>query len=419
MMERAVRVTLAEAASTWLDNKLEAALPEGVRVAKPAAGYASCPDHSLKRDILGMLPEGLDITLTARRRHLRIRRPPPRGRLSGNPPHRPRTIRTIQIRPRFLPRRSPGLPVPSAMRITDFLDARHPFPSLEIIPPQSGIVKDELLESIAPLMEFKPRYINVTTHRDEVRFIPKGDGTFLREIVRSRVSPVAVCGSIQGRYDVEVVPHIICAGNTAAEIEWLVQDFHFLGIDNVMALRGDSLSGEKRFNPVPGGYAHADELVRAIRQMDGGEGFCIGVGGYPEKHFEAANPETDILHLKGKVDAGADCIITQMFFDNAVFYRFVDHCRAAGITVPIIPGLKPLTTARQVNLLPESFSIDIPVELTEAVKDAGDDKEAVRRLGVEWCTAQCRDLLQHGVPAVHFYTMGKSSNVVEVLRNCF
>ena len=305
------------------------------------------------------------------------------------------------------------------MRITDFLDARHPFPSLEIIPPQSGIVKDELLESIAPLMEFKPRYINVTTHRDEVRFTPKGDGAFLREIVRSRVSPVAVCGSIQGRYDVEVVPHIICAGNTAAEIEWLVQDFHFLGIDNVMALRGDSLAGEKRFNPVPGGYAHADELVRAIRQMDGGENLCIGVGGYPEKHFEAANPETDILHLKGKVDAGADCIITQMFFDNAVFYRFVDHCRAAGITVPIIPGLKPLTTARQVNLLPESFSIDIPVELTDAVHDAGDDKEAVRRLGVEWCTAQCRDLLQHGVPAVHFYTMGKSSNVVEVLRACF
>jgi methylenetetrahydrofolate reductase (NADPH) len=186
------------------------------------------------------------------------------------------------------------------MRITDFLDPRHPFPSLEIIPPQSGIVKEELLDNIAPLMEFKPRYINVTTHRDEVRFTPKGDGAFLREVIRSRVSPVAVCGSIQSRYDVEVVPHIICAGNTAAEIEWLVQDFHFLGIDNVMALRGDSLAGEKRFNPVPGGYAHADELVRAIRQMDGGEKLCIGVGGYPEKHFEAANPETDILHLKGR-----------------------------------------------------------------------------------------------------------------------
>ena len=192
-----------------------------------------------------------------------------------------------------------------------------------------------------------------------------------------------------------------------------------MGIDNLMALRGDSLTGEKRFTPTPGGYAHADELVRAIRRMDGGAGFCISVGGYPEKHFEAANPETDIAFLKQKVDAGADCIITQMFFDNAVFYRFVDNCRKAGITVPVIPGLKPLTTARQVNLLPESFSIDIPVELTDAVKDAGDDAAAVRRLGVEWCTTQCRDLLAHGVPAVHFYTMGKSGSVVEVLRNCF
>ena len=305
------------------------------------------------------------------------------------------------------------------MRITDLLDPRHPFPSLEIVPPLGGITQDELLGNIAPLMEFKPRYINVTTHRDEIRYTPKGDGTFVREIVRSRVSPVAVCASILGRYDVEVVPHIICAGNTAAEIEWLVQDFHFLGIDNVMALRGDSLAGEKRFTPVPGGYAHADELVRAIRQMDGGAGLCIGVGGYPEKHFEAANLETDIARLKQKVDAGADCIITQMFFDNAVYFRFVDLCRDAGITVPIIPGLKPITTARQVTLLPEAFSIDLPVELTEAIREAGGNKEAVRRIGVEWCTAQCRDLLQHGVPAVHFYTMGKSSNVVEVLRNCF
>ena len=305
------------------------------------------------------------------------------------------------------------------MRITDFLDPRHPFPSLEIIPPLSGISKDQLLDNIAPLMEFKPRYINVTTHRDEVQFVPQSDGSFRREVVRSRVSPVAVCGCIQGRYDVEVVPHIICAGNSAAEIEWLIHDFQFMGIDNVMALRGDSLSGEKRFVPAEGGYAHADELVSAIRGMEAGKNLCIGVGGYPEKHFEAANIENDIAFLKGKVDAGADCIITQMFFDNAVFYRFVDRCRAAGITVPIIPGLKPLTTARQVELLPESFSIDIPVALTDAVRDAGDDKEAVRRMGVDWCTAQCRDLLAHGVPAVHFYTMGKSASVVEVLRACF
>ena len=305
------------------------------------------------------------------------------------------------------------------MRITDLLDASHPFPSLEVIPPLSGISKDQLLENIAPLMEFKPRYINVTTHRDEVRYDPMPDGTYQRRIVRSRVSPVAVCGSIQGRFDVEVVPHIICAGNTETELEWLIQDFHYMGIDNVMALRGDSLSGEKRFSPVPGGFSHADELVRAIRRMDGGDAFCIGVGGYPEKHFEAANPETDLAFLKQKVDAGADLIITQMFFDNNVFYRFRDRCRAAGIDVPVIPGLKPITTAGQVDLLPESFSIDLPVELTEAVRKAGDDREAVRRIGVEWCTAQCRGLLYEGVPAVHFYTMGKSTSVVEVLRNCF
>ena len=305
------------------------------------------------------------------------------------------------------------------MRITDFLDARHPFPSLEIVPPLGGISKEQLLESIAPLMEFKPPYINVTTHRDEIQFVPQEDGRFLRRVVRSRVSPVAVCGSIQSRYDVEVVPHIICAGNTAAEIGWLVQDFHFLGIDNLMALRGDSLSGEKRFSPVPGGFAHADELVRAIRGMEGGDRFCIGVGGYPEKHFEAANPETDLAFLKRKVDAGADCIFTQMFFDNAVFYRFRDRCRAAGITVPVIPGIKPVTTARQAELLPKTFSIDLPVDLTDAVRDAAADPAAVRRIGIEWCTDQCRDLLRHGVPAIHFYTMGKSSGAAEVLRNVF
>ena len=305
------------------------------------------------------------------------------------------------------------------MRITDLLHASHPFPSLEIVPPLGGISKNELLENIAPLMEFKPRYINVTTHRDEIRFDPQPDGTFVRKIIRSRVSPVAVCGSIQARYDVEVVPHIICAGSSAAEIEWLIQDFHFMGIDNVMALRGDSLTGEKRFTPEPDGFAHADQLVRAIRALEGGDRMCIGVGGYPEKHIEAANLDTDIANLKRKVDAGADLVITQMFFDNAVFFRFVERCRNAGISVPIIPGLKPLSTARQIEVIPEAFSIDLPVELTEEVRKAGNDKEAVRRIGIEWCTAQCRELLAEGVPAVHFYTMGKSTNVVEVLRNCF
>ncbi len=308
------------------------------------------------------------------------------------------------------------------MKIADMLrSGAAPFPSLEIVPPMTGIRKEELLESIAPLMEFAPRYINVTTHRDEFRFEPQGDGTFIRRVVRNRVSAVAVCAAIQSRYAVEVVPHLICAGTPAHETEALLQDFKFMGIENVMALRGDSLTGEKRFTPDPAGYAHASELVAAIRrfEQDNGGDFCIGVGGYPEKHFEAANLETDIAFLKKKVDAGADVIITQMFFDNAVFYRFVDRCREEGITVPILPGLKPLSTARQVSLLPESFSLDIPVELTEAVRLAGDDKEAVYQIGIDWCIAQCRDLIAHGAPAVHFYTMGKSRNIVEILKACF
>ncbi len=302
------------------------------------------------------------------------------------------------------------------MRITDLFSSGHPFPSLEIVPPLSGITQRELLDSIRPLMDFQPRYINVTTHRDELQYTPLPDGSYKREVVRNRVSPVAVCACIQAHFPVEVVPHIICSGHTAREIEWQLQDFHFMGIDNVMALRGDSLAGEKRFTPEPDGYAHASELVRAIREQ---AGFCVGVGAYPEKHFEAANLETDIEYLKAKVDAGADYVITQMFFDNAVFFRFVEKCRAAGITVPIIPGLKPLTTRKQVDVLPETFSIDIPRELTQAIRQAGDKAEAVRRVGIEWCIAQCRDLLAHQVPAIHFYTMGKSQNITEVLRAAF
>ena len=308
------------------------------------------------------------------------------------------------------------------MKISEMLrSGSAPFPSLEIVPPLSGIGKDELLDTIAPLMEFAPRYINVTTHRDEVRYEAQPDGSYRRRIVRNRVSAVAVCAAIQSRFQVEVVPHLICAGTPAHETDALLQDFKFMGIENVLALRGDSLAGEKRFTPDPEGYAHADELVTAIRsfERENGGSFCIGVGAYPEKHFEAANIETDIRHLKRKVDAGADVIITQMFFDNSVFYRFVDRCRDAGITVPILPGLKPLSTAKQVALLPESFSIDIPLELTEAVRKAGDDKEAVYRIGTDWCIAQCRDLLAHGFPAVHFYTMGKSRNIVEILKACF
>lgn len=309
------------------------------------------------------------------------------------------------------------------MKINEILaSSTKPFPSLEIVPPLKGMTRKELLESVRPFMEFSPKYINVTCHRDEYEFRKEKDGSYSRHLVRNRVSEVAVCGAIMAEYGIDVVPHMICGGATREEIENELYDLRFMGIENIMALRGDSISGEKRFTPEPGGYSYAHELVSGIRDFEkeiGEDVFSIGVGGYPEKHFEAANIETDIDNLKKKVEAGADYIITQMFFDNRVFYSFRERCRKAGITVPVIPGLKPLSTYRQTTLLPQSFSIDIPLELTEALKDAGDDREAAYSIGTEWCIRQCRDLLANGVPAVHFYTMGRSRNIVEILKECF
>ena len=321
------------------------------------------------------------------------------------------------------------------MKVSEILaTSTKAFPSLEIVPPLRGITKDELLESIAPFMEFRPRYINVTSHRDEYEFRAEADGSFRRHLIRNRISETTVCAAIMSRYDVDVVPHLICGGSTVEEIESRLDNLEFLGINNILALRGDSLSGEKRFTPTPGGYRYANELVEGIRGYQGSAGyrrkrhmgeeseeryFCIGVGAYPEKHFEAPNIEMDIANLKRKVDAGADYIITQMFFDNKVYYDFVDRCREAGITVPIIPGLKPLSTARQIGTLPEAFSLDIPLELTEAMMSAGGDKAAAYSIGTEWCAMQCKDLIAHGVPAVHFYTMGKTDNIVEILKECF
>lgn len=319
------------------------------------------------------------------------------------------------------------------MKVSEILAGSHKaFPSIEIVPPLRGITKDELLDSIAPFMEFKPKYINVTSHRDEFEYREAEDGTFSRHLIRNRISETTVCAAIMSKYDVEVVPHLICGGNTKEEIESRLDNLAFMGINNIVALRGDSMTGEKRFSPTPGGYSYASELVEGIRSYQGSNAyrrsrglqtddryFCIGVGGYPEKHFEAANIETDILNLKKKVDAGADYIITQMFFDNKVYYDFVDRCRAAGITVPVIPGLKPISTPKQLTTLPEAFSLDIPVELTDAISKVKNDKDAVYQIGREWCTMQCKDLIANGVPAVHFYTMGKSENITQILRECF
>ena len=316
------------------------------------------------------------------------------------------------------------------MKVSEILTtSKKAFPSIEIVPPLRGITKEGLLDSIAPFMEFKPKYINVTSHRDEFEYREAPDGTFSRHLIRNRISETTVCAAIMSEYDVEVVPHLICGGNTKEEIESRLDNLAFLGINNIIALRGDSMTGEKRFTPTPGGYSYASELVEGIRAYQGrypirsgmtdDRFFCIGVGGYPEKHFEAPNLETDIENLKRKVDAGADYIITQMFFDNKVYYDFVVKCRAAGITVPIIPGLKPISTARQLTMLPEAFSLNIPIELTSEIIKAGDDKTAIYQIGTEWCAMQCKDLIANGAPAVHFYTMGKSDNISQILRACF
>lgn len=312
------------------------------------------------------------------------------------------------------------------MKIIDILNNNpkengKPILSLEIVPPLKGISKAELINNIAPLMEFNPPYINVTNHRDEYEFKQEVDGSYTRHLVRRRVSETAVCSVIQEAFKVEVVPHIICGGFTSEEIASQIEDFRFMGISNVLALRGDCITGEKRFTPMQGGYRYASELVEAIRSYEGVDDnkLCIGVGAYPEKHFEAANIETDVANLKKKVDAGADFVITQMFFDNKDFYGFVDRCRAAGINVPIIPGLKPLSTIGQIGQIPEAFSINIPYELTSEMNAHADDKAAVYQIGQEWCLEQCKDLIAHGVPAVHFYTMGKAKNVINVIRECF
>lgn len=319
------------------------------------------------------------------------------------------------------------------MKVSEILaSSSKAYPSIEIVPPMRGLTKEELLENIAPFMEFSPKYINVTSHRDEYEYREEGDGSFSRHLVRNRINETTVCAAIMSRYDVEVVPHLICGGVTKEEIESRLDNLAFLGINNIVALRGDCISGEKRFSPTPGGYRYASELVEGIRNYQGSSTyrrsrgleaderyFCIGVGGYPEKHFEAPNIETDIANLKKKVDAGADYIVTQMFFDNKVFYEFVTRCREAGITVPIIPGLKPISTVKQINNLPEAFSLDIPVELTEEMKKAGGNKEKAYRTGTEWCIMQCKDLIRNGVPAIHFYTMGRSENIIEIMKECF
>lgn len=302
--------------------------------------------------------------------------------------------------------------------------------SFELLPPLKGSDGSKLYNTIDQLLEFDPKYINLTTHRDEYEFKQRADGLLEKKVVRKRPGTVAIAASIQHKYGIPVVPHILCGGFTRSETEHVLIDLHFLGIENVLALRGDGLKSERTFMPEPDGNKNASELVEQIVGLRQGKyldpdlknktplDFSIGVAGYPEKHFQAPNLETDLSYLKQKVDAGADYIVTQMLFDNQKYYDFVDKCRAAGINVPIIPGIKPIAVKNQLTVLPQIFSIDIPDDLAKELAKCKNNDEA-KVVGKEWAIYQAKDLVEHGVPSMHVYTYGLTDNVKEIMKAVF
>lgn len=302
--------------------------------------------------------------------------------------------------------------------------------SFEILPPLKGQNIQTIFDNIDPLMEFNPPFIDVTYHREEYEFKELSNGLLEKRIVRKRPGTVGICAAIQNKYKVDAIPHVLCGGFDKEDTENFLIDMGFLGIDNVVALRGDAVKSETYFKPEPKGNAYALDLVHQITDMNNGiyldedlqnsaeTDFCIGVAGYPEKHMEAPNMESDLHFLKKKIEAGADYIVTQMFFDNDKFFAFVKNCRAAGIDVPIIPGLKPLATKKQLNLIPHRFHVDLPEALIKEVLKAK-TPDAVCQVGIEWCTAQSQELVKNGVPFLHYYSMGKSDNIHKVASEVF
>lgn len=302
--------------------------------------------------------------------------------------------------------------------------------SFEIVPPQKGQNIQHLYDNIDPLMEFKPPFIDVTTSREEHIFIQRKDGLLERKITRMRPGTVGICASIMHKYGVDTVPHILCGGFSKEETEYVLVDCHYLGIENVMALRGDAMKHEAYFVPTENGNNYAVELVKQIHDLNRGKylheivdashqtNFCIGVAGYPEKHFESPSMESDLRRLKEKVEAGADYVVTQMFFDNKKFFKFVEKAREIGITVPIIPGIKPIAIQKHMNVLPQIFRVELPDELVKEVDKCSSNKD-VRQVGIEWAIQQSKELIKAGVPVVHFYSMGKSDNIKAIASEVF
>ena len=314
------------------------------------------------------------------------------------------------------------------MKVTDHIkDAKSTVISFEILPPLKGKTITSIYDHLDPLMEFKPSFINVTYHRSEQVFKKKADGTFDKVEVRKRPGTVGICAAIMNHYKVDSVPHLICGGFSKQETENALIDLAFLGIDNVLVLRGDAAKNETVFEPEVNGHRYASDLLNQVVDLNNGiyleddirDGykteFCIGVAGYPEKHFESPNLQNDLAYLKKKVDGGADYITTQMFFDNKKYFSFVEQCRAIGIEVPIIPGLKPITSKKQLQVLPRTFYVDIPTDLSTEIMRCKTDAD-VEQVGTEWLLQQSRELKAAGVPVLHYYTLGKPTVICNVVK---
>lgn len=317
------------------------------------------------------------------------------------------------------------------MKVTDHINGNNsPLVSFEILPPTKGSSIQTIFDSLDPLMEFKPPYINITYHQPEVVLKSRPDGLLEPRVVRKRPGTVAISAALQNRYQIDVVPHMICGGFSQEETEDALIDLNYLGISNLLIVRGDADHITGKFTAQKEGHIYAVDLLKQVMKMNKGEylddeiqnpvptSFSAGVAGYPEKHMESPNMEADLSHLKEKVDAGAEYIVTQMFFDNQKFFEFEKACRKIGITVPIIPGIKPLSIKKHLNLLPQTFKVDIPAALAKEVDVCGNNAQ-VRELGIEWAIQQSKELIKTGVPGIHFFTMGRSDNIKKIVESVF
>jgi methylenetetrahydrofolate reductase (NADPH) len=316
------------------------------------------------------------------------------------------------------------------MKVTDYIkNSKETIFSFEIIPPLKGKGIEDICAGIDPLMEFKPPFINVTYHREEYEYKKMGNGLLKKVSVKKRPGTVGICAALMNRYKVDAIPHIICGGFTKEETESALIDLKFLGVDNILALRGDPMKNEAAFVPTEGGSPYAVDLISQIKDMNNGQylyeetknspsSFCIGAAGYPEKHFEAMNLNSDMKQLKKKVDAGAEFIVTQLFYDNEKYFSFVKKCRDIGINVPIIPGLKPLTTLRHLSFIPKFFHVNFPEELSNELEKCKSNEE-VKKVGIEWSIKQAKELVEQQAPVIHFYTMGKGESVRKIASEVF